>query len=86
MIANNVKIFDYRGRGRGRGRGGRGGRGRDSQSVGRGRGRGSSRGRGGGRGPLTKEALDREIEEYMSTSKPRLDKDLDTMMAEESWD
>lgn len=77
-------MFEYRGRSRGRGRG----RGRGSISIGRGRGRGGFRGTGRGRPPPSKEQLDREIEEYMSSRKDVLDKDLDDIHSrnEESWD
>lgn len=60
-----------------------------SRLRGRGRGRGTDTGRGRGnfnRGRMpTKEELDRELDQYMSTSKATLDKELDTMMSEETW-
>ena len=65
------------------GRGGIGGRG--PAVVGRGRGNFGCRGRGRGartRPALTKEQLDKELDEYMSNTKARLDAELDAYMAE----
>ena len=76
-----------RGRGRGRGRGGRGGRGQQrggaiqttprGQSSGRGRGRG---GRGGAT-PVSKEDLDKQLDQYMSKTRGALDQDLENYMS-----
>lgn len=65
------------------GRGGIGGRG--PAVVGRGRGNFGCRGRGRGartRPALTKEQLDKELDEYMCNTKARLDAELDAYMAE----
>lgn len=65
------------------GRGGIGGRG--LAVMGRGRGNFGWRGRGRGalrRSQLTKEQLDKELDEYMSNTKGRLDAELDAYMAQ----
>lgn len=67
---------------------GRGGiRGRGLAVIGRGRGNFGCRGRGRGartRPALTKEQLDKELDEYMSNTKARLDADLDVIMQTDS--
>ncbi|CAD5112361.1 DgyrCDS1594 [Dimorphilus gyrociliatus] len=74
--------FSQRGGGRPRGRG-QGQRGRGS-FRGRGRGRGG-RGRGRGRGGaknVTREDLDKELDQYMGSTKSALDHELDAYMSE----
>ena len=67
---------------------GRGGIGAGGLAViGRGRGNFGCRGRGRGarsRPALTKEQLDKELDEYMSNTKARLDADLDAIMQTDS--
>ena len=78
-----------RGRGRGRGRGQRGGRseqrGRGNfQTTTRGRSPGRGRGRGRGRGgatKLSKEDLDKQLDQYMSKTRGALDQDIETYMS-----
>ena len=83
--------FQTRGQGRGRGfvRGGGVGRGvrgkstRGGRGVGRGqmgRGRGRGRGRGGQTKPASRDALDAELDKYMSKTKGHLDAELDKYM------
>jgi len=69
---------------RGRGRGSTGGRGRGA-TVGRGRGPTGGRGRGGGRGgsqtsKVSKEDLDKQLDQYMSGTRHSLDQELDGYM------
>ena len=67
------------------GRGGIGGGG--LAVIGQGRGNFGCRGRGRGartRPALTKEQLDKELDEYMSNTKARLDADLDAIMQTDS--
>lgn len=68
-------------RGRGGGSGGGGFRGSFRRGGGRMRGRGGFRGRGAPRPKVSREALDEQLDQYMSKSKMTLDSELDSYMA-----